>query len=286
MGNIFSIYRIPLDVWIASGVDWLVENGRFIFQGIKVPMALMLQGISDFLHLMPPLLFLALLFLFAWWASNWKVALFSVAVFTLIGFMGKGLWDNALTTLSAVSVSVIIGAILGIPLGIISARGDRFYAIIRPFLDMMQTTPAFVYLVPVVMLFSIGTVAGEIAVVIYSLPPVIRLTNLGIRQVPEEVVEASTAFGATPNQTLLKVQIPLALDSIMQGINQNIMLALAMTVMAALIGGGGLGVPVYEGLNALRIGLAGIGGIAIVGIAMVLDRVTEGIGEKAPGKQE
>ncbi len=286
MGDIFSVYRIPLDIWIANGVDWLVENGRFFFQGVKWPLAQLLNGLSDLLHLMPPLLFLALLFLFAWWASNWKVALFSVVVFTLIGFMGKGLWDYAMTTLAAVLVSVIVGAVLGIPLGILSARSDRFYATIRPLLDMMQTTPAFVYLVPVVMLFSIGTVAGLIAVVIYSLPPVIRLTNLGIRQVPDDVVEASTAFGATPNQTLFKVQIPLALDTIMQGINQNIMLALAMVVMAALIGAGGLGVPVYEGLNALRIGLAAVGGISIVGIAMVLDRVTEGIGEKAPGKRD
>jgi glycine betaine/proline transport system permease protein len=151
--------------------------------------------------------------------------------------------------------------------------------VIRPVLDAMQTTPAFVYLVPVVMLFSIGTVAGVIATIIFSMPPIIRLTNLGIRQVQSDVVEAAKAFGATNHQMLWKVQFPLALPTIMAGLNQTMMLSLSMVVIAALIGAGGLGVPVFEGLNSLRVGLAGIGGLSIVLVAMVLDRISQALGQ-------
>jgi glycine betaine/proline transport system permease protein len=164
-------------------------------------------------------------------------------------------------------------------MGIIAARSNRFVAFIRPILDAMQTTPAFVYLVPVVMLFSIGTVAGVIATIVFAMPPIIRLTNLGIRQVQSDVVEAAKSFGATPNQILWKVQFPLALPTIMAGLNQTIMMSLSMVVIAALIGAGGLGVPVFEGLNSLRVGLAFIGGLSIVLLAMVLDRITQSLGE-------
>ena len=174
---------------------------------------------------------------------------------------------------------MIFCAVVGIPLGIIASRSDGFSAAIRPILDTMQTTPAFVYLVPVVMLFSIGTVAGVIATIIFAMPPIIRLTNLGIRQVHPELIEAAQAFGSTPMQVLLKVQIPLALPTIMAGLNQTIMLSLSMVVIAALIGAGGLGVPVFQGLNSLQVGLAGIGGISIVLMAMVLDRITQSLGD-------
>jgi glycine betaine/proline transport system permease protein len=146
-------------------------------------------------------------------------------------------------------------------------------------LDAMQTTPAFVYLVPVVMLFSIGTVAGVIATIVFSMPPIIRLTNLGIRQVPKELIEASQAFGGTSSQILRRVQIPIAMPTIMAGLNQTIMLSLSMVVIAALIGAGGLGVPVFQGLNSLQVGLAGIGGLSIVLMAMVLDRITQSLGK-------
>jgi glycine betaine/proline transport system permease protein len=169
--------------------------------------------------------------------------------------------------------------VVGVPLGILASRSDRFEAFLRPVLDAMQTTPAFVYLVPVVMLFSIGTVAGVIATIVFAMPPIIRLTNLGIRQVPTELVEAATAFGCTPWQTLVKVQVPLAMPTIMAGLNQTIMLSLSMVVIAALIGAGGLGMPVFQGLNSLQVGLAGVGGISIVLMAMVLDRITQAMGK-------
>jgi glycine betaine/proline transport system permease protein len=200
----------------------------------------------------------------------------------LVGFLG--LWAETMTTLSMVLCAVVFCVIVGIPLGILAARSDRFADVIRPVLDAMQTTPAFVYLVPVVMLFSIGTVAGVIATIIFSMPPIIRLTNLGIRQVRSDVVEAAKAFGATDRQMLWKVQFPLALPTIMAGLNQTMMLSLSMVVIAALIGAGGLGVPVFEGLNSLRVGLAGIGGLAIVLLAMVLDRISQALGQ-APHTQ-
>ena len=175
---------------------------------------------------------------------------------------------------------MVFCTIVGIPLGICAGRSDRFEIALRPLLDAMQTTPAFVYLVPIVMLFSIGNVAGVLATIVFALPPIIRLTSLGIRQVHPELVEAALAFGATNWQVLLKVQIPLALPTIMAGLNQTIMMALSMVVIAALIGAGGLGAPVVLGLNTLDIGLATIGGLAIVLIAIVLDRITQSMGTK------
>ena len=185
-----------------------------------------------------------------------------------------------MVTLAMVICSVVFCAIVGVPLGIMSGRSDRFEMLLRPFLDAMQTTPAFVYLVPVVMLFSIGTVSGVLATIVFSMPPIIRLTNLGIRQVHPELIEAALAFGATPWQVLRRVQFPLAMPSIMAGLNQTIMMSLSMVVIAALIGAGGLGMPVFEGLNSLDIGLAAIGGLSIVLMAMVLDRITQGLKKK------
>ena len=185
-----------------------------------------------------------------------------------------------MTTLAMVICSVLFCAVAGIPLGIMAGRSDRFEMFLRPFLDAMQTTPAFVYLIPVVMLFSIGTVSGILATIVFALPPIIRLTSLGIRQVHPELVEAALAFGATPWQVLRKVQFPLAMPSVMAGLNQTIMMALSMVVIAALIGAGGLGNPVVQGLNTLEIGLATIGGLSIVLLAMVLDRITQGMSQK------
>jgi len=182
-------------------------------------------------------------------------------------------------TLAMVLSSVIICTLFGVPLGIMAGRNDRFQVMLRPLLDAMQTTPAFVYLVPIVMLFSVGNVAGVLATIIFALPPIIRLTSLGIRQVHPEVVEAALAFGATRTQVLLKVQIPLALPTILAGLNQTIMMALSMVVIAALIGAGGLGSPVILGLNTLDIGRAVVGGIGIVLMAIVLDRITQGMAQ-------
>ena len=273
----FDKYKIPLEKIIEQAVDWLVANYRPQFQAIKWPVEKTLNGIDGLLQIVPPIVIIAAIFLIAWRMASWKVGIFGVITFLLIGFLG--FWEDAMTTLAMVISAVIFCVVVGIPMGVIAARNDRFASFIRPVMDAMQTTPAFVYLVPVVMLFSIGTVAGVIATIIFSMPPIIRLTNLGIRQVPSDVLEAAKAFGSTANQILFKVQFPLAMPTIMAGLNQTIMLSLSMVVIAALIGAGGLGVPVFEGLNSLRVGLAAIGGLSIVLLAMVLDRITQSLGE-------
>jgi glycine betaine/proline transport system permease protein len=274
----FDEQLIPLDDWVQDGVSWLVTNYRDVFQVIKVPIEKTLEGLQWLFAFLPPSVVILLFGFAAWRYAGKRVAAFTVATFLLVGFLG--LWEDTMTTLSMVICSVVFCAVTGIPLGIMSGRSDRFEMFLRPFLDAMQTTPAFVYLVPVVMLFSIGTVSGILATIVFALPPIIRLTNLGIRQVHPELVEAAIAFGSTPWQVLRKVQFPLALPSIMVGLNQTIMMALSMVVIAALIGAGGLGNPVVQGLNTLEIGLATIGGLSIVLLAMVLDRITQGIGKR------
>ena len=277
MFNVFEYYTIPLDDWIETAVDWLVGNYRFIFQAIKWPIEQTLNGIEAFLQWLPPSVIILAFVIIGWRVAGRGIGIFALLALTFIGLIG--VWEEAMTTLSMVLSSLIFCTVVGTPLGIIASQSNRFYNIIRPVLDAMQSTPAFVYLVPVVMLFSIGTVAGVIATIIFSIPPIIRLTNLGIRQVHTELIEAAHAFGCTRVQTLLKVQIPLAMPTILAGINQNIMLSLAMVVIASLIGAGGLGILVFEGVNSLRIGLAGIGGLGIVLIAMVLDRITQALGQ-------
>jgi glycine betaine/proline transport system permease protein len=269
---------IPLDRWIQTGVEWLVDNHRPLFQTLKIPVELTMNGFGWILTSLPALVVIILMALAAWRFSGIGLAVFSTASMLLIGLLG--LWQDAMITLAMVLSAVAFCAIVGIPLGLWSGRSNRAETILRPFLDAMQTTPAFVYLVPVVMLFSIGTVSGVLATIVFAMPPIIRLTSLGIRQVHPELVEAAVAFGATPWQVLRRVQIPIAMPSIMAGLNQTIMMALSMVVMAALIGAGGLGMPVFMGLNSLDIGLATIGGLSIVLMAMVLDRITQGMARK------
>jgi glycine betaine/proline transport system permease protein len=278
----FDTYKIPLEAWIETAVTWLVENFRPQFQAVKWPVEQLLNGMDALLQAAPPGVVLVLVFLLAWRTAGWRIGLFSVFAFTFIGLLG--LWEDTMTTLAMVLSALLICTVVGIPLGILAARSDRFEALARPVLDAMQTTPAFVYLVPVVMLFSIGTVAGVLATIVFAMPPIVRLTNLGIRQVQPDIVEAARAFGASSGQLLWKVQFPLALPTIMAGLNQTIMLSLSMVVIAALIGAGGLGLPVFEGLNSLRVGLAGIGGLSIVLVAMVLDRITQALGQ--PSRSE
>jgi glycine betaine/proline transport system permease protein len=274
----FDEQLIPLDEWIQTAVDWTVLNYRDFFQVIKVPVEISLEGLEWFFSTLPPFVVILLFAFAAWRYAGKRVTVFTVLSFLLVGYLG--LWDDTMTTLAMVICSVVFCAIAGIPLGIMAGRSDRFEMFLRPFLDAMQTTPAFVYLIPVVMLFSIGTVSGILATIVFALPPIIRLTSLGIRQVHPELVEAALAFGATPWQVLRKVQFPLAMPSVMAGLNQTIMMALSMVVIAALIGAGGLGNPVVQGLNTLEIGLATIGGLSIVLLAMVLDRITQGMSQK------
>ena len=274
----FDEQLIPLDEWIQTFVDWMVLNYRDFFQVIKVPVEVSLEGLEWIFFTLPPFVVILLFAFAAWRYAGKRVAVFTVLSFLLVGYLG--LWEDTMTTLAMVICSILFCAIAGIPLGIMAGRSDRFEMFLRPFLDAMQTTPAFVYLIPVVMLFSIGTVSGILATIVFALPPIIRLTSLGIRQVHPELVEAALAFGATPWQVLRKVQFPLAMPSVMAGLNQTIMMALSMVVIAALIGAGGLGNPVVQGLNTLEIGLATIGGLSIVLLAMVLDRITQGMSQK------
>jgi glycine betaine/proline transport system permease protein len=219
---------------------------------------------------------IVILAIIAFFLSGWRIALFAVLGLLLV--VSLGLWDLTMTTLSLILVATTVCLAIGIPIGIVAAKSRRLEEISLPILDLMQTMPAFVYLVPFVFLLGLGAGPALLATVIFATPPAVRLTMLGIQQVPKETVEAAHAFGSTPMQTLFKVELPLSLSSIRAGVNQVIMLALSMVVIAGLVGFEGLGKPVVEGLQQLNVGLAFEGGIGIVVLAIVLDRVTRGIG--------
>lgn len=216
---------------------------------------------------------------FAFLASrSWKIVAGTIVAFLLIGYFG--MWEDTMSTMSMIAVCTLLSIVLGVPIGILMARSDRTQAVVTPLLDVMQTMPAFVYLIPVVMLLGIGKVPGLIAVVIYAVPPVIRLTNLGIRLVDREVLEASDAFGASGWQRLVGVQIPLAFPTIMAGVNQTIMMALAMVVIASMIGVQGLGQPVLRSITNQYFTLGLLNGLAIVALAIVFDRVSQAYGKR------
>jgi ABC-type proline/glycine betaine transport system, permease component len=207
----------------------------------------------------------------------------NLAIFTFIGLLiiqFVDLWESAMATLALVLVSSLIALIVGIPIGILASRSERADGIVRPVLDFMQTMPAFVYLIPAIILFERGNVAGTIATVIFAMPPVVRLTNLGIRQVPEDVMEAAKSLGSTSRQLLYKIQLPMALPTILAGINQTIMLALSMVVIASMIGAGGLGSDVRAALSRVNIGYGFEAGIAVVMLAMIIDRISQAIGKR------
>jgi glycine betaine/proline transport system permease protein len=274
-----DLFSIPLDNWIDSFVkDWLVPNFRPFFRALQWPVTTVLKGLSAGLNAIPMLVFTAGLSAIAWATAGVGVAIFTVVSLSFIDMIG--LWKETMTTLAMVATAVIFCTVVGIPVGIVAAGRDRFMAVIRPILDIMQTIPSFVYLVPIVMLFGVGIAPGVIATIVFALPPIIRLTNLGIRNVRADLVEAADAFGATRWQILFEVQLPLATRTIMAGINQTLMLALSMVVIAALIGAGGLGLTVYTGLGRLDVGRATVGGIGIVLLAIILDRITQALGEQ------
>jgi glycine betaine/proline transport system permease protein len=276
--TLFKSYHIPLDTWIQAAVNWLILNLRPLFLAIRWPVAKTLDGLESFLQGLPVWAFLLILILIAWRIGGWRIAVGAGLSFLVIGFLG--LWSVAMTTVAMVATSVVFCVVIGVPLGIAAAMSELVSRMMRPVLDAMQTTPTFVYLVPIVMLFGIGNVPAVLATIIVALPPMVRLTNLGIRQVQEELVEAGYAFGLTGRQVLIEIQIPLALPTIMAGLNQSLMLSLSMTVVAAMIGAGGLGLSVYEGINRLDVGLAGIAGLAIVLVAISFDRITQALGQR------
>ncbi len=272
----FQETLIPLNVWVDQGLDWLVNNFRPVFQAIRWPIDAILTSVESTLQAAPAPLIVLIFVLLAWQMVGRRLAVGTLISLVIVGLIGA--WSEAMGTLALVLTSVFFCVLVGLPLGIWLARNDRALAIFRPILDAMQTTPAFVYLVPIVMLFGIGNVPGVVVTIIFALPPLIRLTNLGIRQVPADLVEAAQAFGASPRQLLYKVQIPLAMPNIMAGVNQTLMLALSMVVIASMIAVGGLGQMVLRGIGRLDMGLATVGGVGIVLLAIILDRLTQSFG--------
>lgn len=264
-------------------IDWLTSHGGWFFDGIALVVEGFLDGISWLFHLPPAPVFILLLTLAAWKAISRWGALFTLLGFSLIFYMGY--WSETMDTLALVFAAVVFGLLIGIPTGIWASKSDTVWKILRPFLDFMQTLPAFVYLIPAVLLFKLGPVPGVIATLIFSIPPVVRLTNLGIRQVPLDIREACRAFGSTSRQMLLKAELPVALPTIMAGVNQTIMLALSMVVISGMIGAGGLGNVVLKGITQLRIDMGFEGGIAIVILAIFLDRITQAF-SKTAGRQK
>ena len=243
------------------------------------PIQTLLTFIEDLLIDTPWILVMAAMALIVWGLSrSWKIVLGTVIALYLIGLFG--MWEDTMRTIAMVAVCTLIAIVVGIPIGTLMARSDRANAIITPILDMMQTMPSFVYLIPVVMIFGLGKVPGVIAVVIYAIPPIIRLTNLGIRQVPKDVLEAADAFGSSAMQKLKDVQLPLALPTIMAGVNQTIMMSLAMVVVASMIGVRGLGQPVLQAINNQYFTLGVMNGLAIVAIAIIFDRSTQAYGKR------
>lgn len=266
--------KLPLSDWVEAFVDFLTTYFSAVFTFISTSVETITKGLVSLLSFGPPIVLIIIITLIAWWLVNVRLALFSFIGLSLINNLGY--WSETIDTLALIVVSVAISIIIGIPIGIWMSQKDSVQSIITPILDFMQTMPAFVYLIPAVVFFGLGMVPGVIATIIFSMPPIVRLTNLGIRQVDEALVEAANAFGATTGQRLGKVQIPLAMPTIMAGVNQTIMLSLSMVVVASLVGAPGLGTIVYRAVTQVNIGMGFEGGLALVILAMVLDRITQG----------
>ena len=273
----FQDALIPFESWVNDSLGWVVDNFRPVFQAIRIPIDTILVAVESLLLFLPDVLIIFLLTLLARVVSGWPLSIGTLVSLLIIGAIGA--WAEAMVTLALVLTAVFFCLLLGLPLGIWLSQSDRALQTVRPILDAMQTTPAFVYLVPIVMLFGIGNVPGVVVTIIFALPPLIRLTNLGIRQVPEDLIEAALAFGGSPRQIMLKVRLPLALPTIMAGVNQTLMLALSMVVIASMIAVGGLGQLVLRGIGRLDMGLATVGGLGIVLLAIILDRITQQLGE-------
>ncbi|WP_418116654.1 glycine betaine/L-proline ABC transporter permease ProW [Variovorax sp. 350MFTsu5.1] len=268
---------LPVESWINSGLGWVVEHFRPFFQTVRLPIDGTLNWIEGLLTGLPTLAMIALIGLLAWQFAGRALAIGTTVALLLVAMLG--IWPEAMVTLSLVLTSLVFCMAVGLPLGVLLASSDRAQRVMRPVLDAMQTTPAFVYLVPVVMLFGIGNVPGVIVTIVFALAPLVRLTNLGLRQVRPDLIEAARAYGASPWQMLVKVQLPLAMPSIMAGINQALMLSLSMVVIASMIAVGGLGQMVLRGIGRLDMGLATVGGLGIVLLAISLDRLTQAMGK-------
>ena len=265
-------HKIPLGTWIADGVEALKSSSTGLFDAVSGAIGTVIDGFTAALLWVPaPLLLLLLTGLAFLLRRSWKLSLF--VALALLFIMNQGYWQATMETLSLVVFSAFVSTVLGVPLGIASAHRPWLFRVMRPVLDLMQTLPTFVYLIPTLVLFGLGVVPGLISTVVFALPAPIRLTHLGVTSVPRALVEAGEAFGATRRQLLWKVELPAAKPMILAGITQCIMLSLSMVVIAALVGAGGLGVPVVRALNTVRVDTGFEAGIAIVLLAIILDRV-------------
>ena len=271
---------LPLGEWVDHGVKLLIENDAGSLQQFGAAIEGLTESLEAGLLALPVWLVAAAFVLTGLWRVGWKFALFCVACCVVIA--GTGFWPQTMVTLALITSATLLSLLIGLPLGLWMGKSDRVAALVRPTLDFMQTMPAFVYLIPAAMLFGLGRVPGVLATVIFAMPPVVRLTSLGIRQVNREQVEAGITFGCTPLQVLFKVEIPGALPSIMAGINQTIMMALSMVIIASMVGAGGLGNDVLASIQRLDIGLGFESGLAVVLLAIMLDRITETFGSQGP----
>ena len=275
--------KLDLGSWVNDVVQHLLDNYSGGFDSIGGVVSGFSEGIESVLMLPPAWLLIAIFVGLGLWRIGARFAAFTAVSFILIVL--TGFWEQTVVTLGLTFSATLISLMLGIPLGIWAATSERVTTIIRPILDFMQTMPAFVYLIPAAMLFGLGRVPGIIATVIFAMPPAVRLTNLGIRQVNKEIIEAGQSFGCTQRQLLFKVQLPNAMPSIMAGVNQTIMMALSMVIIASMVGAGGLGNDVLASIQRLDIGLGFESGMAVVLLAIILDRITESFGTKQTEKR-
>lgn len=272
-------WRLDLGSYVNSFVSWIIANFGATIDGVSNSLLLMLIRIEDLLHSVPWwAAVIIILILAAYTTRSWATAVVLAALPMLVGSFG--LWELAVQTLAVVITSVILALSIGIPLGILMAESKPFEGVLRPLLDAMQTMPSFVYLIPVMMLFGLGEVPAVIATLVYSLPPIIRLTNLGLQQVSESVQEAALSYGATRWQLMREVRLPLAVPSILAGVNQTTMMALAMVVISSMIGARGLGYEVLVSINRVDVGRGFEAGISVVILAILIDRITQGVASR------
>lgn len=274
-----NYFNLPLEDLTNDFVyDWLIPVLGGFFDSVSSVISFFINGVADIFLFIPAEIMTLLFVLLAW-----KFAGKGVAIFTVIGTLYLGsvnLWEDAMLTLAVVMVATLFSIIIGIPLGILTAKSKALDNVVRPILDFMQTLPSFVYLIPAILLFGLGEVPAVISTFVFATPPAVRMTSLAIKQVPTDLVEAAKAFGSTPWQMLIKVQLPVAIPTIMAGVNQTIMLALSMAVIASMIGAPGLGSTVLAGISSVNVGLGLVGGLGIVVLAIILDRITQGLGDK------
>ena len=273
---IAAIPKLPLAHGIDAVLEWLTANISFITKAMSTGVSWLLTHLTDGLLWLPPWLLIIVVALLAWRVAGWRLALGSLLGLLLL--WNLRLWSLTVQTFTLVLFSTLIAVAVGLPLGIAAALNKRMSRVVMPVLDFMQTMPAFVYLIPAIPFFGLGAVSASVATVIFATPPTIRLTALGIRQVPHDLIEAADAFGSTRTQKLFKVQLPMAVPTIMAGVNQTVMLSLSMVVIAAMIGAGGLGGAVWSAIQRLEPGKGFEAGLAIVILAMILDRMTQRIG--------